>query len=82
LASHCVGLADIETVGQFWQRRDSLSKLDPALKSPLLRYDFLLLDYQENFQQTTEESRQIAAEAQSLGFTLVDHEYNFEIYRR
>lgn len=82
LASHCVGLADIETVGQFWQRRDSLSKLDPALKSPLLRYDFLLLDYQENFQQTTEESRQLAAEAQSLGFTLVDHEYNFEIYRR
>lgn len=82
IAAHCVGLAEIETVGQFWQRRKSLSQLDPKLKSPLLRYDFLLLDYQENFQQTTEESKRIASEAQTLGFSLVDHQFNFEIYQR
>ena len=82
IAAHCVGIADIETVGQFWQRRESLSKLDPELKSPLLRYDFLLFDYQEDFQQTTDESKRVALEAQSLGFELVDQQFNFAIYRR
>jgi hypothetical protein len=82
IAAHCVGIADIETVGQFWQRRESLSKLDPELKSPLLRYDFLLFDYQEDFQQTTDESKRVAVEAQSLGFELVDQQFNFAIYRR
>jgi uncharacterized membrane protein len=82
IAAHCVGIADIETVGQFWQRRESLAKLDPELKSPLLRYDFLVLDYQEDFQQSTDESRRIATEAQSLGFELVDQQFNFAIYRR
>ena len=82
IAAHFVGIADIETVGQFWQRRESLAKLDPELKSPLLRYDFLVLDHQEDFQQSTDESRRIATEAQSLGFELVDQQFNFAIYRR
>ncbi|MCE3018688.1 MAG: DUF2079 domain-containing protein [Pirellula sp.] len=82
IAAHCVGIADIETVGQFWQRRESLAKLDPELKSPLLRYDFLLIDYQEDFQQSTDESKRIATEAQSVGFELVDQQFNFAIYRR
>jgi hypothetical protein len=56
--------------------------LDPELKSPLLRYDFLLFDYQEDFQQTTDESKRVALEAQSLGFELVDQQFNFAIYRR
>lgn len=82
IAAHFVGIADVETVGQFWQRRESLAKLAPELKSPLLRYDLILLDYQEDFQQSTDESKRVELEAQSLGFELVDQQFNFAIYRR
>ncbi len=77
IASHLVGLSDVETVGQFWQRRDELSKLDPSLASPLLRYDIIVLDFREAFQQTVQETIRVRDEALRQGFRI--HQNRFEI---
>ena len=77
IASHLVGLSDVETVGQFWQRRDDLSKLDPSLVSPLLRYDMIILDFREVFQQTVQETIRVRAEALQHGFRI--HQSRFDI---
>jgi uncharacterized membrane protein len=82
IATHCVGFEDIETVGQFLQRRDSLAKLDPTLASPLLRFESLIIDLNEGFQQTPEETQQVRHEAKELGYRLIDAKYGLEIYRR
>ena len=77
IASHLVGLSDVETVGQFWQRRDELSKLDPSLASPLLRYDIIVLDFREAFQQTVQETIRVRDEALQQGFRI--HQSRFDI---
>ena len=77
IASHLVGLSDIETVGQFWQRHDDLSKLDPSLASPLLRYDIIVLDFRELFQQTVQETIRVRDEALQQGFRI--HQSRFDI---
>lgn len=77
IASHLVGLSDVETVGQFWQRRDDLSKLDPSLASPLLRYDIIVLDFREAFQQTVQETVRVRDEALQQGFRI--HQSRFDI---
>ena len=77
IASHLVGLPDVETVGQFWQRRDELSKLNPSLASPLLRYDIIVLDFREAFQQTVQETIRVRDEALQQGFRI--HQNRFEI---
>ncbi len=82
IATHCVGFEDIETVGQFLQRRDSLAKLDLTFKSPLLRFEFLIIDLYEGFQQAPEETRKVRHEAKELGYRLIDAKYGLEIYRR
>ncbi len=77
IASHLVGLSDVETVGQFWQRHDDLSKLDPSLASPLLRYDIIVLDFRELFQQTVQETIRVRDEALQQGFRI--HQSRFDI---
>ena len=77
IASHLVGLSDVETVGQFWQRHDELSKLDRSLASPLLRYDIIVLDFRERFQQTVQETIRVRDEALRQGFRI--HQNRFEI---
>ncbi|MCU0707410.1 MAG: DUF2079 domain-containing protein [Pirellula sp.] len=76
IAAHCVGAADLETVGQFWQRYDALQQLDPELASPILRYDAILLDFKESFQQTPEETRRVFEEAQRHGWVIHDQAYD------
>jgi len=82
LAAHCVGAGDVETVGQFWQRYDALRELDSTLASPILRYDILLLDLRESFQQTPEETERILKEAESHGWSVRERKYDFAILMR
>ena len=79
IASHLVGLSDVETVGQFWQRRDGLTKLDPSLASPLLRYDMIVLDFREVFQQTRLETTRVRDEALRQGFKVQQNRYDIQI---
>ena len=79
IASHLVGLSDVETVGQFWQRHDGLTKLDPSLASPLLRYDVIVLDFREVFQQTVGETTRVRDEALRQGFKVRESRYDIQI---
>jgi len=81
VASHFVGSEDIETVGQFLQRYDDLAKLDRDLPSPILRYDIIVLDYRESFQQSAQESQRIKSEAVQHGFVVDQSAFEIEILR-
>jgi hypothetical protein len=78
IAAHCLGAKDLETVGQFWQRYDGLQRLEPALASPILRYDTILLDHRESFQQTHEETARVRDEALRAGFRVVHSQYGID----
>ena len=82
IASHLVGLPDLETVGQFWQRREDLVKLEPGLESPLLRYDLIVLDFRELFQQSAEETVRVRDEALLHGFRVVQNQFDIQILMR
>lgn len=82
IASHCVGIKDIETVGQFRQRYAGLQALDTHLASPILRYDEIVLDLQESFQQSAEDISWVRDEALRNGFVLQRQAYSIEWYRR
>jgi uncharacterized membrane protein len=82
LAAHCVGAGDVETVGQFWQRYDALKGLEANLASPILRYDILLLDLRESFQQTPGETERIVKEAEKHGWSIRERRYDFAILMR
>lgn len=82
IAAHCVGLPDVETVGQFWQRERDLANLDPLLSSPLLRYDVLLLDFRERFQQTESETIRVRDEALKLGFRISEDRFGILVMVR
>lgn len=66
-AAHLIGCAEVETVGQYFERRERLQALTPDT-APLLRYRFVLLDRAELFQQSAEDIERLEAEAKSLGF--------------
>jgi hypothetical protein len=74
-----LGAKDLETVGQFWQRLDALKALEPSLASPILRYDAMLLDHRESFQQTHEETARVREEAVRAGFRVVRSQHGVEI---
>jgi uncharacterized membrane protein len=82
IAAHFVGVGDLETVGQFWQRFDALKELDSSRSSPILRYDILLLDFRESFQQTPDETERIYQEAIRYGWKLRERRYDFAILWR
>jgi uncharacterized membrane protein len=78
IAAHCLGARDIETVGQFWQRYESLRNLDKSLPSPVLRYDWIILDDRETFQQTSDETMRLRSEAMQYGFQPVQSKHGVE----
>ncbi len=77
IASHLVGCADIETVGQWMERRPRYEEILGDLKHPLMRYDWILLDRVESFQQNAQQIQTIEHEAKELGFLV--HEDRFQI---
>lgn len=80
LASHLLGCKELETVGQFWQRRGDYQKRRPELASPLLRYDVIAIDPIEAFQQTPEETKKVREEAIQLGFSIERVPNGFELW--
>ena len=66
-ATHLVGAHELETVGQFYDRRAALAQLTPG-DHPLRRYDVLILDRLEKFQQRTAQTADLEAEALANGF--------------
>jgi len=82
IASHCVGNDDVETASQYLQRRDSLAKLVDRLDQPMLHYQWVVLDRQENFQQTVQEIDAIEREVNELGFNKVEDRYGIVVYQK
>ncbi len=76
IAAHLVGCQDVETIGQFAQRRDHLAELDRSLATPLKRYDWIVLDFEESFQQSPEQTRAVYNEAIANGFSTHVFRYN------
>jgi hypothetical protein len=81
IAAHCVGNRDVETVGQFAQRRDKLAKLADRLDQPMLHYRWVILDRLEHFQQNEAEIQAVEREAIRSGFAKVDEQYGIVVYR-
>lgn len=82
IAMHFVGCRDLETVGQFWQRRKDLVEHFSDLQDPVLAYDLVFLDRNEEFQQTREETDRLREEMKKWGFQRIDSQHGFEIYRQ
>lgn len=72
IAAHLVGNRDIETVGQYLQRRDSLARLNDRSEDPISHYRWIILDRKESFQQTPEETMSVMEEAKKSGFEILD----------
>jgi hypothetical protein len=73
-ASHLVGVAELETVGQFLERKPALAQRFPSV-DPLQRYDILILDRLESFQQTRQQTLTLEAAALQLGFQVVSDRF-------
>lgn len=82
IAAHCVGTADVETVGQFRQRYDALKSISPELASPILRYDVILLDLRESFQQTPDETLGVLREAEQHGWVIRSKNFDLVLMNR
>ncbi len=81
IAAHLVGAEELETVGQFLERRDRLNALPDRAGDALSRYHWIVLDRLETFQQTAEQTAQIEAEAIAKGFQVVDRRYELVILK-
>ncbi len=82
IASHFVGMRDIETVGQFVQRREKLAQLADRRGKPIEHYQWLILDRLEEFQQTREETEAVEAEARQSGFKVFAEKFDIVLLRR
>lgn len=82
LAGHFLGARELETVGQYAQRYADYVKLNPELESPLLRYDLILLDRVEEFQQTKEQTQSVHDQALALGFEAHSQADGFQVLKR
>ncbi len=83
IAAHFVGIQDIETVGQYIERRERLSKLPDRLNDPISHYQWVIIDHLENFQQTQLQSKQVNEEVKNSGkFDLVASKFAISIWKR
>jgi uncharacterized membrane protein len=77
-AAHLIGCDEVETVGQFFERRERLQALTPD-SSPLLRYGYMILDRTELFQQSAEDFERLETEAKSLGFRVIGDRHDIVV---
>lgn len=88
IAAHLVGCRDVETVGQFFQRRRELEQLADRANGALQYYDWIILDVSEAFQQPRSQTTSLYQEALGLmhdnarAFRLVHREYQIAILQR
>jgi hypothetical protein len=82
VAAHFLGAKDIETVGQFWQRYNDLARLDTTLSSPIMRYDVIVLDHRETFQQSTDEISRIKSEALAHSYRVIESRHSVDVLEK
>lgn len=80
IASHLVGNRDIETVGQYIERREKLAQLSDRSGAPIRHYRWIVLDRDETFQQSPEAIQEVIREAESNGFSVYDRNEAIVIY--
>jgi len=82
VAAHLVGNRDIETVGQYLQRRDKLSTLPDRKGAPIKHYRWVILDRNDSGRWSGSETAQVEVEVRQNGFELVADQFNIVIYKR
>ena len=65
IAAHLVGNHDVETVGQYFQRRDRLARLPDRRDNPMLGYQWLIVDQGELLHQQADEIQLVLEEARA-----------------
>lgn len=68
IAAHLVGNADVETVGQYYERRPELEQLPDRLGNPIGHYRWIIADRGEFVQQQDFEVDAVLEEAMQFGF--------------
>jgi len=82
VAAHLVGNRDIETVGQYLQRRDKLSTLPDRKGAPIKHYRWVILDRNDLGRWSGSETAEVEFEVRKNGFELVADQFNIVIYKR
>lgn len=82
IAAHLVGNRDIETVGQYLQRREKLSELADRKGAPIRHYRWVVLDRNDHGNWSGQETAKVEEEARQSRFELVEEQYNIVVYRR
>ncbi|MEZ6135043.1 MAG: DUF2079 domain-containing protein [Pirellulaceae bacterium] len=82
IAAHLVGNRDLETVGQYLERRAKLAQLPDRRDNPLGHYQWIILDRRETFQQSPEGIQEVESEALERGFKVVADQYEIVIMKR
>ncbi len=82
IAAHLVGNRDVETVGQYLERRERLSQLPDRLGKPLQHYQWIVLDRREQFQQKQTQTAEVEREALDAGFLITADEFEIVILQR
>ncbi len=81
VAAHLVGLPDLETVGQYLERRELLARLDSS-KPPIHNYEWIVLDRRETFQQKSLQIQTVELEARAEGYVAEFERYDIVFLRR
>ncbi len=75
VASHLVGCAEVETVGQYLQWKSKLELITRPGQPVIRRYAAIILDLRESFQQQPEETQLVLKEATDNGFRVVKNQF-------
>ncbi|RMF38775.1 MAG: hypothetical protein D6753_15285 [Planctomycetota bacterium] len=81
-AAHLIGVRELETIGQYLQRREALSQLPDRRGHPLRAYQWILIDRDDGLHQTRQEVDAVEQEAVAEGFEVIDRLETLVLYRR
>ena len=59
-----------------------LARLDTSLPSPVVRYDVIVLDHRETFQQSTDEISRIKSEALAHGYSVIESRHSVDVLEK
>ncbi len=81
-AAHLVGIRELETIGQYFYRRDALALLDDRRGHPLRAYHWILIDRDDRLHQSPDQIDAVEREAIAEGFVVADRLETLVLYRR
>jgi hypothetical protein len=79
IAAHLVTNRDVETVGQYLERRPQLAQLPDRLGNPIGHYRWCMLDRHEQFQQDSSQTAAVEEEARQAGFAVVAEAFDIVV---